>query len=113
GAAAGWRRVRRGSLERLWAHLEPAASAEFVAAIAKPYPSLTITAVLGAPEEDAPRLHEWSHWVQRQFDIRALSGDLARLEQATAELYDYVETLLEQRRAAPPRGPPSPPAALR
>ncbi|HKA99109.1 MAG TPA: cytochrome P450 [Streptosporangiaceae bacterium] len=100
-AADAWRPVMRGYLERLWAGIEPAASAEFVAAIAKPYPSLTITAVLGAPEEDAPRLHEWSHWVQRQFDIRALSGDLARLEQATAELYDYVETLLEQRRAAP------------
>ena len=100
-AADAWRPVMRGYLERLWARIEPAASAEFVAAIAKPYPSLTITAVLGAPEEDAPRLHEWSHWVQRQFDIRALSGDLARLEQATAELYDYVETLLEQRRTAP------------
>jgi cytochrome P450 len=100
-AADAWRPVMRGYLQRLWADVEPATSAEFVAAIAKPYPSLTITAVLGAPEEDAPRLHEWSHWVQRQFDIRALAGDLARIERATAELYDYVETLLEQRQAAP------------
>jgi cytochrome P450 len=100
-AADAWRPVMRGYLQRLWADIEPATSAEFVAAIAKPYPSLTITAVLGAPEEDAPRLHEWSHWVQRQFDIRALAGDLARIERATAELYDYVETLLEQRQAAP------------
>lgn len=100
-AADAWRPVMRGYLQRLWAGIEPATSVEFVAAMAKPYPSLTITAVLGAPEEDAPRLHEWSHWVQRQFDIRALAGDLARIERATAELYDYVEALLEQRQIAP------------
>ena len=43
----------------------------------------------------------WSHWVQRQFDVRALAGERARIERATAELYDYVEALLEQRRAVP------------
>jgi cytochrome P450 len=100
-AADAWRPVMRGYLERLWAGIEPATSAEFVAALAKPYPSLTITAVLGAPEADAPRLHEWSHWVQRQFDVRALASELPRIERATAELYDYVEALLEQRRAVP------------
>ena len=57
--------------------------------------------MLGAPEADAPRLHEWSHWVQRQFDVRALGSELPRIERATAELYDYVEALLEQRRAVP------------
>ena len=67
----------RGYLARLWAGIGPATSAEFVAAMAKPYPSLTITAVLGAPEADAPRLHEWSHWVQRQFDVRALASERA------------------------------------
>src|SRR5437762_162954 len=100
-AADAWRPVMRGYLQRLWAGIEPATSAEFVEALAKPYPSLTITAVLGAPEADAPRLHDWSHWVQRQFDVRALANELPRIERATAELYDYVETLLEQRRAVP------------
>jgi cytochrome P450 len=100
-AADAWRPVMRGYLRRLWADIEPATSAEFVAAVAKPYPSLTITAVLGAPEEDAPRLHEWSYWVQRQFDIRALSGELARIERATVELYAYVEALLAARERAP------------
>ena len=57
--------------------------------------------MLGAPEGDAPRLHEWSHWVQRQFDVRALASELPRIERATVELYDYVEALLEQRRAVP------------
>src|SRR5262249_56010518 len=84
-AADAWRPVMRGYLERLWAGIEPAASAEFVAAIAKPYPSLTITAVLGAPGGGAPPLHQWSHWVQRQFDIRAPSPHLPPLPPPTPQ----------------------------
>ena len=79
----------------------PAGQPEFVAAFAKPYPSLTIAAVLGAPPQDAPRLHEWSGWVQKQFDIRALASEPDRIERAVGELYEYVETLLEQRRREP------------
>ena len=47
---------------------------DVVAAVAGPYPALTIATVLGAPHEDAGRLHGWSTWVQRQFDIRALGA---------------------------------------
>ena len=49
---------------------------------AKPYPSLTIATVMGAPLEDAPRLHDWSNWIQRQFDAPSLINDRARIEQA-------------------------------
>src|ERR1700729_2765759 len=65
-AAAKWRPVMREFAQRPWASMGTA-ECEFVASFAKPYPSLTIAAVLGAPQEDAPRLHEWSTWVQRQF----------------------------------------------
>jgi cytochrome P450 len=100
-AAAHWRPVMREFAARLWAGMAGADECEFVAAFAKPYPSLTIAAVLGAPLADAPRLHEWSTWVQRQFDIRALSSEQERIEQAVNELYDYVEALLELRRREP------------
>jgi len=99
-AAARWRPVMREFAQRLWADMG-AAECEFVAAFAKPYPSLTIAAVLGAPLADAARLHEWSTWVQRQFDIRALGTEPERIERATEELYDYVEGLLELRRREP------------
>jgi cytochrome P450 len=99
-AAARWRPVMREFAQRLWAGMPPG-ECEFVGAFAKPYPSLTIAAVLGAPLQDAPRLHEWSTWVQRQFDIRALSTEPERIEQATEELYGYVEGLLELRRREP------------
>ena len=97
-AADRWRPVMREFLARLWD--EDTVACDFVTAVAKPYPSMTIAAVLGAPIEDAPRLHEWSNLVQRQFDVRALSTELASIEQACAEVYDYVEALLHERRAA-------------
>ena len=72
-----------------------------MAAIAKPYPSRTIAAVLGAPVADAGRLEHWSSMVQRQFDIAALSSQIPDIEQAVVEAHEYVTTLLEQRRATP------------
>jgi cytochrome P450 len=74
-AADRWRPVMREFLAELWLAAGSAPPCEFVAAFAKPYPALTISAVLGAPREDAERLHDWSTWVQRQFDIRALGTD--------------------------------------
>ncbi|HEU5159424.1 MAG TPA: cytochrome P450 [Streptosporangiaceae bacterium] len=106
-AADRWRPAMRGFLERLWHDIDPAGTCEFVAAVAKPYPSLTIAAVLGAPLDDAPRLHEWSNWVQRQFDIRALANERPRVERAVTEAYDYIETLLRRRRAGSTAGRPS------
>jgi cytochrome P450 len=102
-AADRWRPAMRGFLAGLWQDLGGAADCEFVAAFAKPYPSLTIAAVLGAPAGDAPQLHEWSSWAQRQFDIRALASepDRIRIERSVQELYDYVEALLEKRRSEP------------
>jgi cytochrome P450 len=100
-AAAHWRPVMREFAQRLWTAMAGADACEFVAAFAKPYPSLTIAAVLGAPQEDAAKLHEWSTWVQRQFDIRALADEQERIERAVTELYDYVEALLELRRREP------------
>src|SRR5947209_14419041 len=95
-AAAHWRPVMHEFAQRLWEGMAGGQECEFVTAFAKPYPSLTIAAVLGAPLGDAPRLHEWSTWVQRQFDIRALGSEPERIERAVNELYDYVEALLER-----------------
>ena len=50
-------------------------SCEFVEAFAKPYPSLTIATVMGAPLKDAPRLHHWSNWIQRQFDAISMATE--------------------------------------
>ena len=96
-----WRPVMRDFLDQLWARVAVHGSCDFTAAVAKPYPSLTIATVLGAPLKDAGRLQEWSSWVQRQFDIRALGTNRDDIERAVIEVQEYVTALLEARRAAP------------
>ncbi len=100
-AADRWRPAMRAFLGRLWSGIGGSQRCEFVGAIAKPYPALTIVAVLGAPEADAPRLQNWSTLIQRQFDIQALGSQVPQLEQAAGEVYDYVEDLLTSRAAQP------------
>ena len=96
-----WRPVMRGFLDDLWSGVAASGGCDFVAVLARPYPSLTIATVLGAPGRDVGRLQEWSSWVQRQFDIRALSSNRDDIERAVIEVQDYVIALLEDRRAAP------------
>jgi cytochrome P450 len=100
-AADRWRPVMRGFLEQLWAQPAADGGCDFVAAVARPYPSLTIATVLGAPHQHAEQLHTWSSWVQRQFDIRALETNRDDIERAVTEVRDYVTGLLEAKRATP------------
>ncbi len=100
-AADRHRPAMRGFLEQLLGALPADGRCEFVEAFAKPYPSLSIAHVLGAPLEDAPRLHEWSNWIQRQFDAASLVSERARIERAVVEAYAYLDELLERRRADP------------
>ncbi|MEA2313538.1 MAG: hypothetical protein QOI03_230 [Solirubrobacteraceae bacterium] len=74
---------------------------EFVEAFAKPYPSLVIAAVMGAPLEDAPKLHHWSNWIQKQFDAGSMASERDEIERAVAEFYEYAEQLLRARRRNP------------
>jgi cytochrome P450 len=74
---------------------------EFVEAFAKPYPSLTIAAVMGAPLEDAPKLHHWSNWIQKQFDAASMANERDGIEQAVEEFYEYAEGLVAARRKDP------------
>jgi cytochrome P450 len=74
---------------------------EFVEAFAKPYPSMVIADVMGAPLEDAPRLHHWSNWIQRQFDAGSMASEREGIEQAVEEFYEYAGALVRARRERP------------
>ena len=100
-AADRWRPVMRGFLRELWEQVAARRTCDFAAAVAQPYPSLTIAAVLDASYQDAWQLHAWSSWVQRQFDIRALEMNRDDIERAVTEVRDYVTGLLEAKRATP------------
>jgi cytochrome P450 len=101
-AADRWRPAMREFLQRLWAPLEGRGGCEFVGDFAKPYPSLTIATVMGAPLDDAPKLHEWSNLIQGQFDPQVLMYERDAVERACEEFYDWAAELLAQRRSGEP-----------
>lgn len=99
-AVERYRRAMQGFLADLFAAFAADRKCDFIEAVAKPYPSLTIATVMGAPLEDAPRLHHWSNMIQRQFASNLLD-ERAEIEQAVVEFYDYARDLLERRRSSP------------
>jgi cytochrome P450 len=100
-AADRWRPAMREFLERLWEPLADSDRCEFVEAFAKPYPSLTIATVMGAPLADAPKLHEWSNLIQRQFDGPSLLHERDSIERACEEFYEWAGALIERRKDDP------------
>jgi cytochrome P450 len=100
-AVERYRPAMRTFLEQLFAAVADDGRCEFVEAFAKPYPSLTIATVMGAPPEDAPRLHHWSNWIQRQFDAGSMASEREQIERAVEQFYGYAEELLRARREDP------------
>jgi cytochrome P450 len=102
-AANAYRPVMREILAELWEPVAESGSVDLVAAITRPYPARVIAAVMGAPAEDADRLHDWSMWIQRQFDPTALADPekLQTINDKVAEFYDWVRPLIERRRSSP------------
>jgi hypothetical protein len=60
-----------------------------------------IAELMGAPLSDAPRLHHWSNWIQRQFDAGSLIAERTLIEAAVAEFYVYEDALIADRRRRP------------
>ena len=105
-AVERYRPALRELLEGLWAKAcaggaerDGMVRCEFVGAFAKPYPSRAIARVMGAPVEDAERLHHWSMWIQRQFDAAAMATEREGIERAVEEFYEYAQALVAARRA--------------
>jgi cytochrome P450 len=100
-AADRWRPAMRGFLAELWAPVaaqDDPVTFDLVETLCRPYPALTIATVMGAPLADAPRLHHWSNWIQKQFDPEALMTQRAQIERAVEEFYAYAGALLDARR---------------
>jgi cytochrome P450 len=81
-----YRPAMRRFLSDLLGGLPADGPCEFVEAFAKPYPSLVIAEVMGAPLSDAPRLHHWSNWIQRQFDATSLMTERTLIEEARGSM---------------------------
>ena len=95
------RPAMRAILAELFDKLPPDGRCEFVSAFAKPYPSLVIARLLGISEVDAPLLHDWSNWIQRQFDASSLIDDRERIERAIDEYHAWAAQMLARKREEP------------
>ena len=100
-AADRYRPAMRDILGSLLADVATDGRCDFVPAFAKPYPARMIATVIGAPLDDAERLHELSNLLQSQFDAIALTTRREALEAAATEFDAYVEGLVTARRDAP------------
>ena len=103
-AVARYRPAMQSYLAELLGAIAPGTECEFVAAVAKPYASLVIAHILArppAPRRDAPKLHEWSTIIQRQFDATSLTTDRPRIERAVEECYAFADELIAERRDDP------------
>ena len=100
-AADRYRPAMRAILADLHGQVASAGRCDFVTRFAKPYPARMIATVIGAPLEDAERLHELSNLLQSQFDAIALATRREELEAAAVEFDDYVERLVTSRRHDP------------
>ncbi len=102
-AVEKYRPAVREYLGELWDRLGGATEFDFVGAIAKPLPALTIARVMGAPPEDAPKLWDWSNWIQQQFDPVALADPavLETIQEKVVEFHDWIGPMVDARRGDP------------
>lgn len=100
-AADRHRPFLRALADELTAPLVGAGPIEAVTALCKPYASRAIAGVVGAPEGDAPLIHDWAEWIQRQFDPIALARERPQIEEKVAELYAWLRPMVDERRGDP------------
>ena len=102
-AVEKYRPAVRDYLAELWGNLDGATVFDFVEAIAKPLPAMTIARVMGAPPEDAPKLWDWSNWIQQQFDPIALAdpGVIGEIERKVVEFHAWIRPMVDARRGDP------------
>ncbi|MDQ1746512.1 MAG: hypothetical protein QOD07_775 [Frankiaceae bacterium] len=103
-ASQRWRATMCDLIADITAAVIPEGRCEFVSAVAQRYPAEVIATVVGAPRADAPRLHEWSHWMQSQFDGPTLLTERDRIEAAVADFYVWCDALVAARRDEPRDG---------
>jgi cytochrome P450 len=89
-----YRPAMRRILDETLAAVDVSRSFDFISQVARPYPARVIASVIGAAPEDAGRLHQWAHWVERQFDVSALLDHRAEIETATLRVAAYVRELI-------------------
>ena len=74
---------------------------DLISDFAFPLPVIVIAEMLGVPAQDRARFRAWSDDIALSVSPLLNSEQIERVQQATEELFDYFEGIIEQRRQAP------------
>ncbi len=74
---------------------------DLISDFAFPLPVIVIAEMLGVPAQDRARFREWSDDIALSVNPLLNSEQIERVQQATEELFEYFEGIIEQRRQAP------------
>lgn len=88
-------------VDAAFADLAPRGAMDAVTDFAYPLPVAVFNEMLGLPDEDAPRVRAWIQAVARMLDPVIDDEEHARCQALMDEMYDYLDTQIEAKRAAP------------
>lgn len=74
---------------------------DLIESLAFPMPVTVIAEMLGVPAQDMDRFKHWSNDVSLTIEPSLRDDQIRRVEQATEALYEYFESIIEERRRAP------------
>lgn len=86
--------------EELIADFGERTEVEFVRDFAEPFATRALCIMLGIPQSDWNFIAEHANTIGFALSV-SIKEDIARIDDAVTQLYDYVETLIQERRGAP------------
>lgn len=90
-----------GKVDAAMAGLAPRGAMDAIGDFAYPLPVSVFNDMLGLPDEDAPRVRSWIQAVARMLDPVIDDDEHTRCQVLMDEMYDYLDRVIEQKRAAP------------
>jgi cytochrome P450 len=90
-----------GKVDAAMAELAPRGAMDAIGDFAYPLPVSVFNDMLGLPDEDAPRVRSWIQAVARMLDPVIDDDEHARCQALMDEMYDYLDRVIDQKRAAP------------
>ena len=74
---------------------------DLIESVAFPLPVTVIAEMLGVPPQDMDRFNRWSNDISLTIEPSLRDDQIRRVQQATEELYEYFEGIIEQRLREP------------
>ncbi|MXY46708.1 MAG: cytochrome P450 [Chloroflexi bacterium] len=93
-------RVQR-IVDELLADLDGKDKFDMIGSFAYPLPVTVIAEMLGIPVQDMDRFNHWSNDISLTIEPMLNDEQIHRVKRATDDLYEYFESIIEQRRRKP------------